>query len=64
MGTDSQAAAKSVIDSLGSAGVPAEIIDSGELRTSIGVPGELVEDAMRLIHQALGPPVVSEKAAM
>ena len=61
VGTGSQTAAEKAIDGLGSAGMPAAIIDSGELRTSIGVPGELVEDAVRLIHRALSPPVVSGK---
>ena len=62
VGTGSQAAAETAVDVLGSAGVPAEILASGELRTSIGVPGELVEDAMRLMHKVLGPPVVSGTA--
>ena len=64
VGTGSEAAAEIALVGLGSAGVPAEIIGSSGLRTSIGVPGELVEDAMRLIHRTLDPPVVSGKVAM
>lgn len=61
VGVGSLAAAEDAVDSLGSAGMPAEIIHTGELSTSVGVPGELVEDAIRLIHREVRPPVVSGK---
>ena len=64
VGTSSEAAAETAVDSLGSAGVPATIIDTSELRTSIGVPGELVEDATRVIHRVLEPPVVADEASL
>ena len=64
VGAGARAAAETAINGLGSAGVPAEIIDSGNLRTSIGVPGELVEEATRLIHRVLRPPVVLGKVTM
>jgi aspartate kinase len=61
VGAGSRAAAENALEGLEVAGIPSELIESNELRTSLEVPGELVEDVVRLIHDAVSPPVVSGK---